>query len=78
MRLLEVVLQSPLLDVDDIEPGITPSPTVTEIYRKVLKEQTESEDHPTGKLEQRIRRTITATFNEVLGFNFNSEVSSTN
>jgi len=77
MRLLEVVLQSSLLDVDDIKPGITPSPTVTEFYRNVLKEKSEREDHPAAKPEQRVRRTIAATFDGELGSNFNSEVSPT-
>ena len=41
--------------MDDIEPGITPSPTVTELYRKILKEQSEREDHLAEKPEQMVR-----------------------
>jgi len=59
-------------DLDDIEPGIsiTPSPMVIELYRNVLKEKSECEDHSAGK-------PIDATYDGELGFDFNSEVSST-
>ena len=76
MRLREVVLQSSLLDVDDIEPGITPSPTVTDLYRNILKDRSEREDHPAEKPEQKVRNTTATTLDGNLGLNFNSEVPS--
>ena len=60
--LLRLFCELLILDVDEIEPGIAPSPTVTGLFRVVLKEGSEHRDHSAGKLEQGVRRTIAITF----------------